>query len=96
MIRLTKEQILLMHRELIAQSRGDPGLRDETMLDSALSTPFQTFDGELLYPSLQPQAARLGYCLIENHPFVDCGRQQAHRHPRHAGISRPERCGASL
>lgn len=71
MIRLTKEQILLMHRELIAQSRGDSGLRDETMLDSAFSAPFQTFDGELLYPSLQSQAARLGYCLIENHPFVD-------------------------
>ncbi len=71
MIRLTKQQILLMHKELVAESGGDPGLRDEAMLDSALNAPFQTFDGDPLYPSLQSQAARLGYCLIENHPFLD-------------------------
>ena len=29
------------------------------MLDSALSNPFQTFDGEELYPSIQAKAAQL-------------------------------------
>ena len=41
------------------------------MLDSALHAPFQTFGGVDLYPDLLSKAARLGYGLIQNHPFVD-------------------------
>lgn len=53
MIRLSKPQILLLHEQLIAETGGSPGLRDEGMLDSALNAPFQTFGGEDVYPSLQ-------------------------------------------
>ena len=48
MIRLSKSQVLLIHNQLIAETGGSPGLRDEGMLDSALNTPFQTFRGEEL------------------------------------------------
>ena len=41
------------------------------MLFSALSAPFQTFDGEDVYPSFQQKAARLCFGLIKDHPFVD-------------------------
>lgn len=41
------------------------------MLESASNTPFQTFGGEGVYPSLQQKAARLGFGLVKNHPFVD-------------------------
>ena len=41
------------------------------MLDSALNSPFQTFGGEDVYPSLQQKAARLCFGLVKNHPFVD-------------------------
>ena len=41
------------------------------MLDSALNTPFQTFAGKDVYPSLQQKAARLCFGLVKNHPFVD-------------------------
>ena len=41
------------------------------MLDSALNTPFQTFAGKVVYPSLQQKAARLCFGLVKNHPFVD-------------------------
>lgn len=71
MKRLTKEQVLLLHKELIDSFGGEHGLRDDSLLESALGAPFQTFEGEMLYPTLQAQAARLGYGLIENHPFVD-------------------------
>lgn len=33
--------------------------------------PFQTFDEEALYPSIQQKAAKLCAGLIQNHPFVD-------------------------
>ena len=45
MICLNKRQILFLHEELIWETGGSPGLRDEALLDSALAAPFQTFDG---------------------------------------------------
>lgn len=71
MIRLSKPQILLLHEQLIAETGGSSGLRDEGMLDSALNAPFQTFDGEDVYPSLQQKAAHLCFTLVKDHPFVD-------------------------
>lgn len=68
---LTKRQILLLHSALIRQSGGSDGIRDEGLLDSAVSTPFQTFADHELYPSLLEKAARLGFGLICNHPFID-------------------------
>ena len=46
MIRLSKAQVLLLHDQLVVETGGLSGLRDEGMLDSALNTPFQTFGGE--------------------------------------------------
>lgn len=71
MIRLSKSQVLLIYDWLIAETGGSSGLRDEGMLDSALNSPFQTFGGEDVYPSLQQKAARLCVGLVKNHPFVD-------------------------
>lgn len=71
MRRLTFEQVVLIHRQLIRATGGSDGLRDEALLDSALNAPFQTFDDRPLYPTLQQKAARLGYALVSNHPFVD-------------------------
>lgn len=68
---LTTKQILRLHSELIAQTGGSDGIRDEGMLESALLAPFQNFDGKDMYPSIQAKAARLGYGLIQNHPFID-------------------------
>lgn len=68
---LSKQQVLKLHEMLIAQSGGSPEIRDEGLLDSALNTPFQSFGDTELYPSLLEKAARLGYGLIKNHPFVD-------------------------
>lgn len=71
MIRLTSEQVGMLHKELIEETDGLNGMRDEGLLDSALSLPFQTFDGQALYPSVQQKAARLGFSLVRNHPFSD-------------------------
>ncbi len=71
MKRLSKGQILLLHDQLLAQTGGAPGLRDEGLLESALDAPFQGFEDTDAYPSLPQKAARLCYGLVKNHPFVD-------------------------
>ncbi len=68
---LTKQQVLILHKMLIEQSGGSPEIRDDGLLESALNAPFQSFGDTDLYPSLLEKAARLGYGLIKNHPFVD-------------------------
>ncbi len=68
---LSKRQVLLIHEQLIRETGGSQGLRDEGLLESALAAPFQSFDGEDAFPSIYQKAARLGYGLIKNHPFVD-------------------------
>lgn len=71
MKRLNERQVLRMHEQLLAQTGGMPGVRDEGLLQSALEAPFQSFGGDDIYPSIQQKAARLGYGLIKNHPFLD-------------------------
>ena len=68
---LSKRQILMLHQQLVGQTGGSGGIRDEGLLDSALSAPFQSFDHTDVYPSLQQKAARLCFGLVKNHPFVD-------------------------
>lgn len=68
---LSKRQILLLHSALIAQTGGLDGVRDEGLLDSAINAPFQTFAEQDLYPTVLEKAARLGFGLISNHPFLD-------------------------
>ena len=71
MKRLSKEQILLLHSQLIREFGGSDGVRDYNLLESALETPFQSFAGEELYPTIHAKAARLGYGLIKNHCMID-------------------------
>ena len=71
MIKLTKEQILLLHTQLIETTRGSDGIRDMGLLESALENPFQSYGGEELYPSIQAKAARLCYGLVKNHAMID-------------------------
>ncbi|MCR5099161.1 MAG: type II toxin-antitoxin system death-on-curing family toxin [Lachnospiraceae bacterium] len=71
MKRLTKEQILKLHSQLIIQFGGSDGVRDFNLLESAIESPFQSFGGEELYPTIQAKAARLGYGLIKNHCMLD-------------------------
>ena len=50
MIKLTKEQMLLLHTQLIETTGGSDGIRDLGLLESALESPFQSYGGEELYP----------------------------------------------
>lgn len=73
MKRLSLQQVMRLHTMLINETGGSDGLQDEGLLDSALNAPFQSFDGEDLYQTVPAKAARLGFSLINNHPFEFAG-----------------------
>ena len=68
---LTKDQIILLHAQLIKETGGSDGIRDEGLLDSAILNPFQSFDCKELYSSVLEKGARIGFGLLQNHAFVD-------------------------
>ena len=74
---LNKEQIIFLHSQLINATGGSDGIKDENMLESAIYAPFQTFSGEDLFPTIYQKAARLGFGLVNNHPFIDGNKRIA-------------------
>lgn len=52
MIILSKDQVIFLHKQLIDETGGSYGINDEGMLEPALAAPFQTFDGQKLFPSI--------------------------------------------
>lgn len=71
MKKLSAEQVIAVHKMMIEKTGGSGGTRDAGLLESALNSPFQTFDGRDVYPSLFHKAAALCRGIILNHPFVD-------------------------
>ena len=74
---LLPEQVLFIHSRLIQSTGGAHGIRDLSMLLSALGRPQATFDGNDLYDDLFSKAASLLDSLIRNHPFVDGNKRTA-------------------
>ncbi len=68
---LSLQQVIKLHDDLIQAFGGTSDIHDIRLLESALAAPFQTFDGEDLYPSLQAKAAQLGFGIAANHAFQD-------------------------
>jgi len=65
------QDVLSIHERLIKDFGGASGVRDMGLLESAISRPFQTFDGNELYKSIQEKASALLESILINHPFVD-------------------------
>ena len=77
MISLTKEMILKLHNDVNKNYGGLDGIRDEDLLLSAISSPYQTFGGKDLYPSIIEKGSRMCYSIVKNHPFVDGNKRTA-------------------
>ncbi|MGD8241105.1 MAG: type II toxin-antitoxin system death-on-curing family toxin [Armatimonadota bacterium] len=63
--------MLLIHAEQLRLHRGQPGLRDEGLLESALAQSMMQFEGEYLHPNVFTMAAAYMFRVVGNHPFVD-------------------------
>lgn len=66
-----------IHEVIIEETGGLPGLREASLLHSAVARPFATFDGQDLYTDLFEKAAALFHSLIKNHPFMDGTKRTA-------------------
>lgn len=75
---LALNEVLELHRRIIAQSGGASGVLNLSALESALAQPQMTFGGNDLYPTLVEKVAALGFSLIQNHPFVDGNKRIGH------------------
>ncbi|GHV07164.1 death-on-curing protein [Spirochaetia bacterium] len=71
MKRVTIEHVIEMHSALIAETGGLDGVRDMNLLDGSVNSPYHTFGGQNLYPTIQAMAAHLAFSLVKNHPFLD-------------------------
>lgn len=71
MKRLTSEQILSLHSQLISTTGGTDGTRDKGLVESALANVFDTYFGVEKYKTIEEKSARLCYSLIKNHAFLD-------------------------
>jgi death-on-curing protein len=70
-----REVVLTLHDVLLAEYGGPPGIRDETLLDSALARPHQIFHYE--DPDLFTLATAYIYGILKNHPFIDGNKRTA-------------------
>ena len=76
-IQFTIQDIYELHNQLEESFILSSGVRDENLLASAVNTPFQTFMGNDLYPSIYDKAAQLCYGIVKNHPFTDGNKRTA-------------------
>lgn len=73
----TKDIVITIQKRLIETSGGEHGIKDLRLLDSAVSTIYQTFDGKELYPTIIEKASRLCFILNTSHAFVDGNKRIA-------------------
>lgn len=74
---LTLEQVLAIHYDQIERYGGSHGVRDLTLIESALARPQASFMGEDLYQTIFDKAAALIHSLLLNHPFIDANKRTA-------------------
>lgn len=71
------EDALIIHDLIIEESTGKVGIRDFSLLHSALFRPQASFGGEDLYPTIFYKASALIHSLLLNHPFNDANKRTA-------------------
>ena len=69
---------IAIHERQLAEHGGGTGVRDDTLLVSALARPQQLYADGDPPPDLADLAASLAFCLARNHPFVDSNKRTAH------------------
>jgi death-on-curing protein len=74
---IEKPLAVAIHERQLAEHGGSSGLRDETLLDSALARPQQRYAYGDPAPDLADLAASLVFGLARNHPFVDGNKRTA-------------------
>jgi death on curing protein len=72
---ITKEMALAIHARQMAEHGGQEGIREESLLESALARPQMKADYES--PDLCTLAASYAHGISKNHPFLDGNKRTA-------------------
>jgi death on curing protein len=73
---ISKKAVLAMHSAQLAEHGGSDGIRDETLLDSALAKPLNVF-AYADHLNLFRLAASYAFGIARNHAFVDGNKRTA-------------------
>lgn len=74
---ITRALALAIHERQLSEHGGGTGVRDESLLESALARPLQLHAYGDPPPDLAGLAAALAFGLARNHPFVDGNKRTA-------------------
>lgn len=74
---LTAEEILIIHSEIIDQTGGTHGVRDNNLLASSAERARHSFGGEELFPDVFTKAAAYFHSLAMFHVFIDGNKRTA-------------------
>lgn len=75
---LLKKTVLAIHQRQLAEHGGPEGLRDEGLLDSALTRPHNLMAYSDTPPTLARLAAAHAFGIVRNHPLVDGNKRVAY------------------
>jgi len=73
----TVEAVKAIHREVLQAHGGSAGIRDESLLDSAVAAPQATMMGQPMFREPVEVAAAYLFYLCRNHPFIDGNKRTA-------------------
>ena len=68
---LSEAEIIAINEEMVSEFGGIHGVRDLTLLRSAIGRPQMSVGFQDAYKSLFDKAAALLHSIINNHPFLD-------------------------
>jgi death on curing protein len=74
-VRLSRQLILAIHDEQLAEHGGALGIRDDGLLESALARPLNR--AGYADPDMAELAALYAIAVARNHPFVDGNKRTA-------------------
>ena len=74
---LTLSEVIEIHSNQIKLYGGKEGIRDISLLSSAVAMPYATFSGEYLHRDIYEMAAAYAFHICRNHAFIDGNKRTA-------------------
>lgn len=74
---LTLAEVVEIHADQIKRYGGSDGVRDMTLLSSAVAMPYASFSGSFLHTDIYEMAAAYAFHICRNHPFIDGNKRTA-------------------
>lgn len=74
---LTVDEVLLLHDLQLERYGGASGIRERSLLESAVSMPQASFGGDYVHNGFYEMAAAYAFHIAENQPFVDGNKRTA-------------------